>query len=150
MNFNVREMNGADRPAWLEMRGALWPHEPSAAHSDDIEKILANDQAWAFIAESLEGIPAGFAEVAIRKWANGCKTQPVPFLEGIFVRPQFRRQQIGARLVEYLEAFLAMRGFQEIGSDARIENHLSHVAHRAWGFSETVRVVYFRKSLSNL
>jgi len=150
MNFNVRKMSGGDRPAWLEMRALLWPHEPSPKHGDAIDKVLASDQAWGFIAESMEGIPIGFAEVMIRNFANGCQTQPVPFLEGIFVKPQFRRQRIGARLVEYLETFLASQGFQEIGSDARIENHLSHLAHQAWGFSETVRVVYFRKSLNNL
>jgi aminoglycoside 6'-N-acetyltransferase I len=71
----------------------------------------------------------------------------VPFLEGIFVRPQFRRRGIGARLIAHMEAFLVARGFDEIGSDALIDNHESHAAHCGWGFSETERVVYFRKAL---
>jgi aminoglycoside 6'-N-acetyltransferase I len=48
----------------------------------------------------------------------------------------------------HIEAFLITRGFREIGSDALNENHASHAAHRAWGFSETERVIYFRKALN--
>jgi aminoglycoside 6'-N-acetyltransferase I len=43
--------------------------------------------------------------------------------------------------------FLASRGYRELGSDALIDNSASHAAHRGWGFAETERVVYFRKSL---
>ena len=89
----------------------------------------------------------GFAEVSIRKFANGCETQPVAFLEGIWVEPPLRRQGIGRLLVEHIEAFAVARGFREIGSDALLDNEASHAAHRDWGFSETERVVYFRKAL---
>jgi aminoglycoside 6'-N-acetyltransferase I len=147
MDFNIRKMTASDCAAWIEMRASLWPGEPPFMHARSVQAILAADDAWGFIAESTDGTPAAFAELAIRKYANGCESQPVPFLEGIFVRPQFRRRGIGARLIAHVEAFLAARGFNEIGSDALIDNHESHAAHRGWGFSETERVVYFRKAL---
>jgi aminoglycoside 6'-N-acetyltransferase I len=93
---------------------------------------------------------AGFAELAIRKYANGCETRPVPFVEGIWVKPQFRRQGVGARLIGHVEAFVMARGFREIGSDTLIDNRTSQAAHLAWGFFETERVVYFRKVLTHL
>jgi aminoglycoside 6'-N-acetyltransferase I len=71
----------------------------------------------------------------------------VPFLEGIWVEPRFTRQGLGAQLMAHIEAFLAARGFREIGSDALIDNRVSHAAHLEWGFAETERVVYFRKAL---
>jgi aminoglycoside 6'-N-acetyltransferase I len=149
MNLNVREMHVSDRDAWIEMRDSLWPHEESPSlHAREVETILAGDDAWGFIAESIDGTSAGFAEVSIRRYANGCDSRPVPFLEGIFVRPQFRLQGVGARLIAHIEAFLMARGFREFGSDALIDNHQSHAAHRGWGFSETERVVYFRKFLN--
>jgi aminoglycoside 6'-N-acetyltransferase I len=147
MKFNIREMDASDDAAWIEMRDMLWPDESRSAHARGVEAVLADDDAWGFVAEAIDGTPAAFAEVAIRKYANGCDSQPVPFLEGIFVRPQFRRQGAGAQLIEHIEAFLAARGFNELGSDALIDNHDSHAAHRGWGFSETERVVYFRKVL---
>lgn len=147
MNFNVRQMDMSDRVAWIAMRGMLWHDESPSAHARAVAAIVADRDAWGFIAESIDGTPAAFAEVSIRKYANGCDSQPVPFLEGIFVEPRFRRRGAGARLIAYVEAFLTARGFNELGSDALIDNRESHAAHHGWGFCETERVVYFRKTL---
>jgi aminoglycoside 6'-N-acetyltransferase I len=77
-----------------------------------------------------------------------CNTKPVGFLEGIWVKPKFRRQGIGAQLIKKAEALLVECGFRELGSDTPINNRDSQEAHLAWGFSETERVVYFRKALA--
>jgi aminoglycoside 6'-N-acetyltransferase I len=118
-------------------------------HAEEIDGLLGSDDCWGFIAETGDGAPAGFAEIAIRQYANGCTTRPVPFLEGIWVKAEFRRQGVGARLIEAAEAFLSDRGYREVGSDAEIENRVSHAAHGGWGFTETERVVYFRKALNS-
>jgi len=144
----VREMSAADRAVWAEMRAALWPDQSLELHVAEVEEILGSGDAWGFIAETADGVPVGFAELAIRKYANGCTTAPVPFLEGIWVKSKFRRQGIGARLVDYVGAFVAARGFREIGSDAEIANRISRRAHLGWGFAVTERVVYFRKTLN--
>jgi aminoglycoside 6'-N-acetyltransferase I len=148
MGFNIRQMAASDLAAWIDMRASLWPNDPPSGHALGIKAILADDEAWGFIVETVEGTPAAFAELSIRKCANGCDSQPVPFLEGIFVRPEFRRQGAGARLIAHIEAFVVVRGFNELGSDALLDNHQSHAAHRGWGFAETERVVYFRKALN--
>jgi aminoglycoside 6'-N-acetyltransferase I len=38
-------------------------------------------------------------------------------------------------------------GLSEIASDSLIDNVAAHAAHRALGFAETERVVYFRRPL---
>jgi aminoglycoside 6'-N-acetyltransferase I len=148
MPFLIREMEARDCAAWTKMRAALWPDASEQLHAAEIETFLAGPEAWSFIAETTDGEPAGFAEIALRPYANGCESRPVPFLEGIWVEPRFRRQGLGARLMTHIETLLAARGFREIGSDALFDNRASHAAHRAWGFSETERVVYFRKALN--
>ncbi len=145
--ITIREMRDADRLAWSRMRHLLWPDEIEQGDTAGIDEILNSDDAWAFVAETAKGTPAGFAEVSIRKAANGCESQPVPFLEGIWVEPQYRRQGIGALLIGHIEAFVKAQGFSEIGSDTLIDNQKSQDAHKGWGFSETERVVYFRKCL---
>ena len=147
MDTNVREIGPDDRVAWAAMRAALWPDEDKAGLADGIDEFFDGDDAWGFMAETSDGTPVGFAEIAIRKYANGCETSPVPFLEGIWVKEEFRRQGIGAALIRYVEDFLVARGYRELGSDALMDNRLSHDSHRGWGFTETERVVYFRKSL---
>lgn len=147
MKFVVREMDAADRAAWTEMRAALWPMETLQAHAEAIAELLADKEAWGFLAQTPEGDAAGFAEIAVPKYANGCDTRPVGFLEGIWVKAQFRRRGAGARLIRHAETFLAARGFRELGSDTEIDNGISQAAHVAWGFFEMERVVYFRKIL---
>lgn len=140
-------MNADDRAAWAEMRHSLWPDDAAQAHTEAIDEMLKSNEYWGFAAETLDGDLVGFAEVAIRKYANGCDTRPVAFLEGIWVKPEVRRRGIGALLVGHAEAFLGSNGFRELGSDTEISNSASQEAHLAWGFSETERVVYFRKIL---
>jgi aminoglycoside 6'-N-acetyltransferase I len=147
MKPTVREMSIADRPAWVEMRAALWPDETPEAHAKAIDELLASSENWGLIAETPDGVIAGFAEVAVRNYANGCDTRPVALLEGIWVKPELRRHGIGASLIRHAEALLIERGFRELGSDTYIGNRQSQAAHLAWGFSETERVVYFRKIL---
>jgi aminoglycoside 6'-N-acetyltransferase I len=147
MNVTVREMGATDRAAWAEMRAQLWPDQSLDAHRQELEEFLRSGYFWGFLAELSNGDAAGFAEIAVRDYANGCITRPVAFLEGIWVNPLFRRRGIGARLLQTAETFLVARGFAELGSDALIDNHESQAAHTAWGFTETERVVYFRKCL---
>jgi aminoglycoside 6'-N-acetyltransferase I len=143
----VREMDANDRAAWAEMRSALWPDDTPQAHAAAIDELLKSDANWGFVAEILYDGIVGFAEVAIRNYANGCDSRPVAFLEGIWVRPELRRRGIGSSLVRHAEALLVSQGFRELGSDTEINNRASQKAHLAWGFSETERVVYFRKTL---
>src|SRR5215475_12367020 len=142
-------MSSTDREIWSQMRAALWPAETVQEHADMIDALLVDTSAWAFMAEAEDGVAAGFAEVTVRKFANGCETWPVPFLEGIWVHERFRRQKIGAQLIEHIDAFFAARGFREIGSDALVDNLGSQAAHAAWGFEEMERVVCFRKRIHN-
>lgn len=93
----VREMEAADKPVWTEGRAELWPDQSLEAHQSELEEFLRRRNFWGFISEASAGAAAGFAEIAIRDYANGCISRPVAFLEGIWVKPQFRRQGIGAR-----------------------------------------------------
>ena len=134
--IRIREMVQPDRAIWAEFRAALWSEDSVETHTQDIERLQHGGDTWSFIAETDKGAPVGFAEVSIRKYANGCESAPVPCLEGIWVTPEFRRRGIGQRLIRHIAAFLLARGFEELGSDALIDNYLSHAAHAVWGFSE--------------
>ena len=97
--------------------------------------------------EDRGGIRA-FAEAALRHdHVNGCDTSPVAFLEGIFVRPNIQGAGIGRLLLTSIQSWARERGCSELASDAHIGNLASHAFHRAAGFEETDRVVYFRKLL---
>ena len=102
-----------------------------------------------FIAVADDGTPLGFIEIALRSdYVNGTRTSPVAFLEGIYVAPFARAQGVAKVLVQAAEVWARERGCVEFASDAAIDNQISHAMHRALGFAETQRVVFFRKALA--
>ena len=146
--MTIRIMERSDRETWAALRAALWPEDTAEQHLEEIEEIADAEDAWAFLAQDQDGRPAGFAELSIRKFANGCTERPVAFLEGIWTEPGHRRTGVGAALLGHIEAFLKARGFTELCSDVLADNTVSREAHGRWGFTETETVVYFRKPLN--
>ena len=69
------------------------------------------------------------------------------FLEGLYVRDEARRQGVARALCRAVEAWAVKRGASELASDTCLDNVSSQHMHEALGFSETERVVYFRKRL---
>jgi len=99
------------------------------------------------VARAAGGV-VGFAEASIRRdYVNGCETSPVAFVEGLYVTPHHRHGGVARALVAAVERWAKAQGLRELASDAMLDNEQSHAMHRALGFSETERVVYFRKAL---
>lgn len=146
MDVAIREMGALDRDLWAELYGFLYPDHPKTSFLKEIDRILRADNRMAYVAE-YKGKAVGFAEYAERPYVNGCVAQPVPFLEGIWVHETYRRRGVAGALLAHLEALALARGFDEMGSDVLLENASSHEAHARWGFEETERVVFYRKSL---
>ena len=71
----------------------------------------------------------------------------MPSVEGWYVVEALRRRGIGRALMHAAEAWAIDGGFDEIGSDARVDNGVSLRAHRAFGFEPTEQLQYFRKQL---
>jgi aminoglycoside 6'-N-acetyltransferase I len=71
----------------------------------------------------------------------------VGFVEGVYVVPAMRRQGVARLLYEAIGDWAKARGCRELASDALLENESSQRAHRALGFRETERVVYFTKEI---
>jgi aminoglycoside 6'-N-acetyltransferase I len=145
---SIKPCTSVEQLGWLRLRMALWPEDP-AEHLAEMQELCAQPGRYAqFVAYSSAGEPQGLVEVALRSdYVNGTETSPVGFLEGLYVDPAFRKQGIAAQLVKTAEQWVKEQGCTEMASDALLDNSASHAVHRALGFEETERVVYFRKPL---
>jgi aminoglycoside 6'-N-acetyltransferase I len=145
--MTIREINEDDRPEWVRMRDALWPGS-LADHELETRQYFQNrlEVPIVFVAES-DGQIVGFLELDFRKYAPGCASSPVPFIEGWYVDAAFRGKGVGRALIEAAERRARAMGHDEIASDAEIDNADGIAAHRALGYQETDRVVSFRRSL---
>jgi len=138
-----------EQPGWLPLRQALWPHASREAHLAEMSLLISNPgRHMQFIAYTPSRLAVGFVEASLRSdYVNGTDGSPVAFLEGIYVVAEHRRQGIAARLVDAVAAWATSLGCWEFASDAPLENELSQEVHKALGFRETERVVFFRKVL---
>lgn len=146
----IRAVTAADAEGWLAMRLALWPEGSEAEHRRDIEQFLAGrarEPAAVLVAEDDGSRLIGFAELSIRAYAEGCRTQGVAYLEGWFVAAEARRQGVGRALVAAAEEWGRAQGCTEFASDADPDNSVSIAAHRAAGFEDAGLVRCFRKDL---
>ncbi|MGY5775869.1 aminoglycoside 6'-N-acetyltransferase [Rhizobium sp. LEGMi135b] len=133
---------------WTRLRAELWSDSSFEHHRAELAQFRANENAVAFLGIDSTGHAVGFAEATLRHdYVNGCDTSPVLFLEGIYVRPEHRREGVAQALCQAVAAWGREAGCTEFASDALIDNLASHAFHAALGFVETRRVVYFRKLL---
>ncbi len=143
----IRRTQSAEDGEWNALRIELWP---------DIEPVVDDLASWlqsrpdyfGFVATSADGAAIGFAEASVRTdYVNGCDSSPVAFLEGLYVRPSFRRQKVARQLLDEVTNWAREQGCRELASDTQPDNADSLRTHEALGFVETERVVFLRKML---
>ena len=146
--ISIRPARPEDKPEWLRMRRLLWPDSNETELLEELDKILANAaEQPVFIALRTDQRPGGFLEGGTRKYAEGCETSPVGFIEGSYVDEDLRRKGVGGALVRAMEDWAREQGLTEIASDTWLDNETSISAHKSLGYVEMERLVHFAKKL---
>jgi aminoglycoside 6'-N-acetyltransferase I len=149
MKTTIERCASLDQPGWLQMRMALWSDATADDHRGYMAISLAQPERFLqLMMYDAKHEPIGFIEGSIRgDYVNGTETSPVGFVEGVYVVPAWRKKGIARQLFAAIGDWARARGCRELASDALLENEASQRAHRALGFEETERVVYFRRML---
>jgi aminoglycoside 6'-N-acetyltransferase I len=143
----IRRAVAPDLDDWLRMRRLLWPYSDPAELRAEAESMLNDRLEPAFVAVRPDGSLGGFLEAGLRKYAEGCSTSPVGYIEGWYVDEDLRRQGVGAKLVRIAEEWAREQGCSEMGSDTWLDNDMSISAHLTLGYEECERLVHFCKKL---
>jgi len=92
--------------------------------------------------------PIGFAQCQLRyDYVEGTKSSPVGYLEGIFIKDEFRHNGYAKELLENCERWAGMQGCSEFASDCELINEDSLYFHLHVGFEEANRIICFKKKL---
>jgi aminoglycoside 6'-N-acetyltransferase I len=150
-SFIVRLAYPRDRRSLADMFHTLWPEASLEEHSRDLypvlnEKLSPRWPGAIFLAEGKTAGPVGFIHVNIRSHADGCDpSNPVGFIEGWYVAPNYRRQHSAAQLLSKAEAWARKRGCREMASDTWVGNLNGQRVHEALGFTVIDRCVHYQK-----
>lgn len=145
--MKIREIVEGDRADWVRLREGLWPGSLSDHDAETREYFENQPEGPIVLVAEVDERVVAFLELDFRKYAPGCSSSPVPFIEGWYVEPGLQGRGIGRALIEAAEAHARAAGHHEIASDAEIDNVDGIAAHVALGYGEVERVVCFRRSL---
>ena len=146
MNFTSATVQDFDD--WLEMALALWSYESKEDMEILFHTLFSSENDQMLIARRDDGIAAGFANISIRReYVEGSNSSPVGYIEGIYVKPEFRKQGIAKRFIELAEGWSRQRGCKELGSDTEVENTESQHFHKRVGFDGESHIVHFIKPI---
>ncbi|MED4531440.1 aminoglycoside 6'-N-acetyltransferase [Metabacillus fastidiosus] len=125
----------------------LWPDHTLAEFIQEMTDLIAQPDATVILAyDDSEAI--GFAQCQLRyDYVEGTSSSPVGYLEGIYVKEEFRKQGFAKKLVNACEIWSKQKGCNEFASDCELENEKSLAIHLKLGFSEANRIICFKKML---
>lgn len=144
--MTIREATHRDTDQWVNLRRQLWPDCPLEEHHFETESILSAPNQTAILAIDDGGDVIGFAELSLRNYAEGCVSNHVGYLEGIFVEQESRRKGVARELFLAGEHWALRQGCFEMGSDCDLNDERSLHLHQRAGFSEVERTIHFRKT----
>jgi aminoglycoside 6'-N-acetyltransferase I len=147
----ISKITQNDFNEWLELALTLWPDYSSTEMQVILTNILDSPHEDGFIVRNDNGRAIAFMNLSLRSdYVPGAKHSPVAYVEGIYVQDEYRKQGIGAALIQSAQEWGLKQGCSELASDALIDNTTSHEFHLKIGFQEAERTVFFIKSIAKV
>lgn len=143
----VKKAGKGDAQALAALAAQMWKAYSVEELAAEFTETMTNPQAQFFL-KYQENTPVGFAQGQLRSdYVEGTRTTPVGYLEGIFVREEYRGRGFAKQLLSACEAWAREMGCQEFASDCELENTVSFQFHKAMHFTEANRIICFTKKL---
>lgn len=146
-DVELRRITANDFQLWKKMRNALY-NGMEEAFDDHEMKTIIDDPQWHCMFVTLSKDVIGFVELSLRNIVDGCLHSPVPYIEGIYLQPQYQTKGYGKDVMKLIKKWSKNLGFSELAADTELHNHRAQKFFSAMGFQETYRTVGFKIDLS--
>ena len=143
----ILRANRKDSRVLAEMAVQMWSsHTVDELEAEFLEGLKNNKSV--FFIKYRDNLPVGFAHCGLRTdYVEGTDTSPVGYLEGIFVKADYRNRGYAKELLSACEKWAKDMGCSEFASDCELDNIGSLKFHLAMGFDEANRIICFKKSI---
>lgn len=130
----IKKAGTDDLETLAKLAAMMWQNHSIHELIDEFSEIMTNGKSQCFLKYE-HGLPIGFAQCQLRfDYVEGTRTSPVGYLEGIFVKEDYRNKGYGRELLSACEAWTKARGCHEFASDCEIENEKSFHFHQGHEF----------------
>ena len=127
---------------------ALWPKCTFKEEYQNCKRILSNKKERIQLVKNKDKY-VGFIYLNLRTdYVAGTKSSPIAYIEGLYIKPKYRKKGIAKRLVKFGEKWGKKHGAKEYGSDTELTNLDSIKFHKKIGFKEANRIVCFAKKIN--
>ncbi|BFG70660.1 GNAT family N-acetyltransferase [Sediminibacterium sp. KACHI17] len=131
----------------IELTLALWPECDYDEEKNQWKQFMYSPDHYCALAK-VEHAYIGFIHISIRyDYVEGAESNKTAYLEGIYVKPDYRKNQIASALLSSGEKWAISNGLTEIASDTEINNQISQLFHQQAGFKEVNRLVCYIKKI---
>jgi aminoglycoside 6'-N-acetyltransferase I len=120
---SIRHIRLEDATVWAALRHDLWAEASVADHAEEIELFFhgkLDEPIAVLVCDSASDGVIGFVELSVRSGVPGCESERVGFVEGLYVRPEWRQSGVARRL---------LRASQEWARGARCGGFASDRSH---------------------
>lgn len=146
--MHIVKVTEDDFDEWLALALELWTDYSTEEMRTSLTEILQSPRQSGFLVKTEGEDAIAFINLSLRfDYVPGVTQSPVAFVEGIYVKPEYRGRGVGKAMIQYAEQWAQEQGCVELASDALLENTASHAFHARVGFQEVERMVAFIKSL---
>lgn len=143
----IRKARQKDYVIVAKLAKELWNNHSLVDLENEFKEYLFSDNVCIYL-DYENNVPVAFSQVSLRyEYVEGVNSSPVAYLEGIFVKEEYRKQNIAQQLIIQSENWAKEKGCKEIASDCELENEISYSFHLKNGFKEVNKIICFTKQL---
>jgi len=134
---------------WLSMGLALWPHSQKSKLEKEFRDNLKSSKHQQYLVQRNKDEYLGFINLSLRhEYVQGASSSPVGYVEGIYVKPEYRKQGVAKELIKQAEMWAEKQGCKELGSDTELKNTVSQKFHKNLGFKKDDVIVHYIKKIT--
>ncbi|WPP53047.1 aminoglycoside 6'-N-acetyltransferase [Catalinimonas niigatensis] len=145
--MHIEPISEANLRILTELALALWPDCSFEEEYEYYKRMIGSNTEVCYLVKVQEDY-VGLIQLSLRtEHVEGTTTSPVAYVEGIYVKPEYRKRGIGKQLITFGESWAKQKGCTEYASDVELPNTKSIAFHQKAGFEEVNRIVCFAKKL---